>query len=165
MNLKLINELNVKDATDSFVKCCGCGRWARDMAHARPYASDDELYKRAERHFSEMTRQDWLEAFAGHPKIGDVESLKAKYNATKDWAQNEQSGVNGISDEVAQSLASGNQAYLERFGYIFIVCATGKSADEMLSVLNERLNNDPDTELETAAAEQKKITYLRLEKL
>ncbi len=165
MNLKLINELSVTDATDVFLKCCGCGRWARDMARARPFSSDEELSKRADHFFHEMTRLDWLEAFKAHPKIGDLKSLKEKYNATKNWAQNEQSGVEGISEDVAQNLASGNEAYLQKFGYIFIVCATGKTADEMLSMLNARLENNSETELPIAAEEQKKITHLRLEKL
>ena len=165
MNLKLINELSVKEATEVFLKCCGCGRWARDMAGARPFRSDEELSARADHYFSQMTRLDWLEAFAAHPKIGDLKSLKEKYNATKNWAQNEQSGAVGISDEVAQKLASCNEEYVQKFGYIFIVCATGKTAIEMLALLQKRMENNTETELPIASEEQKKITHLRLEKL
>ena len=165
MNLKLINELNADDATATFLKCCGCERWARELAEARPYASEDEIFKRAEDSFEDLTRDELMEAFASHPKIGDVDSLRKKYADTKDWAENEQSGVNGTSQEVLHSLAQGNEDYERKFGYIFIVCATGKTADEMLSMLNERLTNHSDKELSIAAAEQKKITYLRLGKL
>lgn len=106
-----------------------------------------------------------MEAFAAHPKIGDIKSLKEKYGDTKNWAQNEQAGARGISDEVAADLAASNERYLQKFGYIFIVCATGKSAQEMLAMLKLRLENDQLVELPIAAAEQVKITKLRLEKL
>lgn len=165
MNLSLINELNADDAREAFLKCCGSERWAREMAEARPYAGDDELLRQAEQSFERLTRQDWLEAFAAHPKIGDLESLRKKYNSTKAWAQSEQSGVNGTTNEVLENLASGNQAYEQKFGYIFIVCATGKTAGEMLSILNERIPNSPENEFSIALAEQKKITQLRLGKL
>jgi len=91
--------------------------------------------------------------------------LKEKYGATKNWAQNEQAGATGISDQVAEELASCNEKYLQKFGYIFIVCATGKSADQMLAMLKDRLDNEPDAELPIAGREQQKITHLRLEKL
>jgi len=165
MNLSLINELDFNDAREAFLKCCGCERWAEALAAARPYSSDDELLKRADETFAGLNRDEWLEAFAAHPKIGDVESLRQKYGNTKDWAQNEQAGVNGVSTDVIERLASGNTVYEDRFGYIFIVCATGKSADEMLEILNSRINNDPELELGLAAQEQKKITHLRLAKL
>jgi len=135
------------------------------MVGARPFASEQELSDRAEQSFNDLTRADWMDAFAAHPKIGDIKSLKEKYGSTKNWAENEQAGAHGISDEVAQDLASSNEEYFRKFGYIFIVCATGKTADEMLSMLKVRLNNDSDNELPIAAGEQKKITYLRLGKL
>lgn len=165
MNLSLINNLELNDAREAFLKCCGCERWAAAMAGARPYSSDDELTKKADQTFAELSREEWLEAFAAHPKIGDVESLRQKYGNTKDWAQNEQAGVNGVSTDVIERLASGNKTYEDRFGYIFIVCATGKSAQEMLDILNGRVDNDPSLELGIAAEEQKKITHIRLAKL
>jgi 2-oxo-4-hydroxy-4-carboxy-5-ureidoimidazoline decarboxylase len=165
MELKRINELSSSDAAEAFRKCCGSESWTQAMVQARPYASDQALLETAEKSFGELKRPDWLEAFAAHPKIGDIKSLKEKYGATKNWAQNEQSGVQGISDEVASDLAASNEEYHRKFGYIFIVCATGKSANEMLSMLKDRLKNDAETELPIAAEQQKKITYLRLEKL
>jgi 2-oxo-4-hydroxy-4-carboxy-5-ureidoimidazoline decarboxylase len=106
-----------------------------------------------------------LEAFEQHPKIGDINSLKKQYANTVAWASNEQAGVDAASDEVLQALAKGNDDYERKFGYIFIVCATGKSAGEMLELLQSRLTNDPESEIKIGAEEQNKITKLRLEKL
>ncbi len=108
---------------------------------------------------------DWLEAFAAHPKIGDRDALRAKFAATAAWSAIEQAGVDGAPEEVLDALADANDRYHERFGYIFIVCATGKTAEEMLALIRERLSNDPEVELRTAAAEQAKIARIRLEKL
>jgi OHCU decarboxylase len=106
-----------------------------------------------------------LAAFAAHPRIGDVDSLRTKFAHTKTWASGEQAGVDAASEDTLIRLADGNDAYFDRFGYIFIVCATGKSADQMLALLEARLPNDAVTELPIAAAEQRKITQLRLQKL
>lgn len=135
------------------------------MADARPFESDEALLHSADAAFSSMNKDDWLAAFAAHPKIGDINSLRQKYGNTKEWAQNEQSGVAGTSLQVLERLAAGNTAYEERFGYIFIVCATGRSAVEMLEILNGRIDNDAEQEFGIAAEEQKKITKIRLEKL
>jgi 2-oxo-4-hydroxy-4-carboxy-5-ureidoimidazoline decarboxylase len=165
MSLKHINELSAEEAQAAFFKCCGCESWASMMAQSRPFTEADHLRRRADDCFAAMTREHWLQAFAAHPKIGDIESLKKKFGATKDWAQNEQSGVKDSPIGVIEGLAEGNKSYEEKFGHIFIVCATGKSAAEMLAILSARLPNDPDSELLVAAEEQKKITYIRLEKL
>jgi 2-oxo-4-hydroxy-4-carboxy-5-ureidoimidazoline decarboxylase len=106
-----------------------------------------------------------LEAFTHHPKIGDAKSLAEKFATTKEWASNEQSGVNEASILTLNKLAEGNKAYEEKFGYIFIVCATGKSASEMLSLLESRITNTPEVEIEIAMREQNKITHLRIDKL
>jgi 2-oxo-4-hydroxy-4-carboxy-5-ureidoimidazoline decarboxylase len=106
-----------------------------------------------------------LEAFEHHPKIGDINSLKEKYPNTKEWASDEQAGINVASEEVLHAVAKGNEDYEKKFGYIFIVCATGKSAGEMRQILESRLMNNPDEEIQIAAEEQNKITKLRLEKL
>ncbi len=111
------------------------------------------------------TDADWLEAFAAHPRIGDVDALRAKFAATAAWASGEQAGVAGASESTLRALAEGNRDYEAKFGHIFIVCATGKTADEMLGLLRERLANEPDAELAVAAAEQAKITAIRLRKL
>ena len=111
------------------------------------------------------SEKDWKEAFSHHPKIGDLESLKKKFSSTAGWASDEQSGVNTASQQIIEALADGNKKYEEKFGYIFIVCAAGKSAEEMLAIFKSRLQNSPEVEIEIAADEQNKITKLRIEKL
>jgi 2-oxo-4-hydroxy-4-carboxy-5-ureidoimidazoline decarboxylase len=165
MDLKSINELSDDAVAEMFRRCCGSETWVKKMLEAKPFASGEQLFDWSDKAFSELTRADWMDAFAAHPKIGDIKSLKEKYGATKNWAQNEQAGATGISDQVAEELASCNEKYLQKFGYIFIVCATGKSADQMLAMLKDRLDNEPDAELPIAGREQQKITHLRLEKL
>ncbi|MBX9694901.1 MAG: 2-oxo-4-hydroxy-4-carboxy-5-ureidoimidazoline decarboxylase [Cyanobacteria bacterium] len=165
MNLSHINELEGTEAEEAFLKCCGSRRWASEMALHRPFHTPDELLHHAERVWARLDETDWLEAFDAHPKIGDVESLKKKYGATRNWSENEQSGVSSAEQSVIEDLAKQNSLYEERFGFIFIVCATGKSAAEMLEILNSRINNSRSDELTNAGAEQKKITCLRLEKL
>jgi 2-oxo-4-hydroxy-4-carboxy-5-ureidoimidazoline decarboxylase len=123
------------------------------------------VYAAADAIWLKLDRADWLEAFTHHPKIGDMDSLRAKFATTKEWAAGEQSGVNAANEEVLRGLADGNREYEQRFGHIFIVCATGKSAQEMLTLLRARLHNEADKELRIAAGEQAKITRIRLEKL
>ena len=135
------------------------------MVGNRPYDSADALRLAADDNWRGLAEADYLQAFDGHPKIGDVGSLKAKYANTKELAAGEQSSVNEASDEVIRALADGNTRYQEKFGFIFIVCASGKSAGEMLALLQARLPNNRDRELANAAEEQRKIFHLRLEKL
>lgn len=131
------------------------------------FPADDlvELLEDAEEMWYACSKDDWKEAFAHHPKIGDVESLTKKFASTAEWASGEQSGVNIAAKETIEALAEGNRLYEEKFGYIFIVCATGKSAEEMLGLLRSRLSNSPNEEIQVAADEQNMITKLRLEKL
>ena len=124
-----------------------------------------ELLEDAEEEWNQCSEEDWKEAFSHHPKIGDVESLTKKFASTAQWASGEQSAVNVASKETIEALAEGNRLYEEKFGYIFIVCATGKSAEEMLMLLRSRLENKPEEEILIAADEQNKITKLRIEKL
>ena len=124
-----------------------------------------ELLDDAEEQWYKCSQEDWKEAFSHHPKIGDIDSLKKKFASTANWAMGEQSGTSTAPEETIKALAKGNKEYEDKFGYIFIVCATGKSADEMLTILESRLPNDPEKEIEIAAEEQNKITRLRLEKL
>jgi 2-oxo-4-hydroxy-4-carboxy-5-ureidoimidazoline decarboxylase len=135
------------------------------MVAARPFADRVQLLAFADALARDLSRADWLEAFSHHPRIGDVAALREKFAATAAWASQEQRGAAAASDATLEALARGNRTYEERFGYIFIVCATGRSADEMLALLEARLHNDPADELGFAAAEQMKITRLRLEKL
>ena len=112
-----------------------------------------------------MTNEDWLQAFRAHPKIGENKAAAGQTQQEAVWSENEQSGMQAAATDTVALLDQGNRDYEARFGFIFIVCASGKSSDEMLSILKRRLQNDPSEELRVAAAEQQKITRLRLEKL
>ena len=112
-----------------------------------------------------LDRNDWLEAFRNHPKIGEKKAADPVSTQAREWSGQEQAGVASASQETVDSLATLNRAYEEKFGFIFIICATGKTSGEMLSTLRERLEHDPVDELPIAAAEQSKITALRLKKL
>jgi 2-oxo-4-hydroxy-4-carboxy-5-ureidoimidazoline decarboxylase len=146
-------------------QCCGSDTWVQKMLDSPPAEDLVDLLELAEEKWYECKENDWREAFEQHPMIGDLPSLREKYAATADWAAGEQSGVNTASEEVLNELSKANKAYREKFGYIFIVCATGKSAKQMLQLLNERIHNDPAAELSIAMEEQLSITKLRLEKL
>jgi 2-oxo-4-hydroxy-4-carboxy-5-ureidoimidazoline decarboxylase len=139
------------------MRCCGSRRWADGMTAARPFASADAMMMTGDVIWSALDRADWLEAFAAHPRIGDSQ-------AVGDAAQ-EQAGAAGADAAVKQRLAERNRDYEARFGYIFIVCATGKSASDMLEILERRLAHEPGRELPIAAGEQRRITRLRLAKL
>jgi 2-oxo-4-hydroxy-4-carboxy-5-ureidoimidazoline decarboxylase len=165
MNVQSLNNMPPEDARAALLRCCGSPRWADVMTDRRPFASGAEVLQAAGEIWAGMDRADWLEAFAAHPRIGDLDSLCKKFATTADLASGEQAGVAGAREDVIRALADGNREYEAKFGHIFIVCATGKTAGEMLAILRERLPNDPDTELRIAAAEQAKITRLRLEKL
>ena len=165
MTLEQLNRLDDAAAHAALERCCGARRWVERVCTARPYRDRAALSAAAEHAFEALERADWLEAFAHHPKIGDVASLRAKYASTAAWAGEEQRGASAAGEATLEALADGNRAYEQRFGYIFIVCATGKSADEMLALLHARMPNPPERELKVAAEEQMKITRLRLEKL
>jgi 2-oxo-4-hydroxy-4-carboxy-5-ureidoimidazoline decarboxylase len=165
IDLNALNSWSEAEARAAFLRCCGSTRWTAYMTAIRPFLSEVNLFAAAEDAWRGLAREDWLEAFAAHPRIGDVDSLRKKFAATAAWSAQEQAGVSGASDEVLLALAEGNRAYEAKFGYLFIVCATGKTAAEMLALLRRRLGNAPEEELLHAAAEQAKITHLRLQKL
>ncbi len=165
MTLTELNALDPETAAGVLQRCCGSPQWVSQMLAARPFANLDHVIERSEEIWWRLSEADWKEAFRCHPQIGDLASLRDKFAATATWAEGEQSGVRSASEEILQKLAEGNRMYAERFGYIFIVCATGKSAEEMLNLLNARLVNPPEIEITLAASEQAKITRLRLEKL
>ena len=156
-----LNSLPVAAARAALGRCCGARHWVEAMLAARPFASDAELLATAERVWWGLGRTDWLEAFAAHPRIGG----RGSGRATTDWARREQAGADGAAVATLAALAQGNLTYEERFGHVFLISATGKTADEMLGALRGRLTNDPATELRVAAEEQAKITRLRLDKL
>lgn len=163
--LEWINSLSTADAVEAFRRCCGSTAWCESLAGSRPLADTEAVTRLADEGFDQLTDGAWLEAFAAHPRIGDFDSLKMKYAGNKEWSGGEQAGAAEADDATLHRLAEGNAAYEERFGYRFIVCATGKSAAEMLALLEARLGNDGETELRIAADEQRKITHLRLAKL
>ena len=165
MDIQSLNTLPIDQANHLFMQCCTSERWIKEMVANRPFADTNSLRETADQIWNHLTEKDYLLAFEGHPKIGDVGSLKAKYANTKELASGEQSGANCATDEIIAELADSNSAYEEKYGFIFIVCATGKSASEMLALLQERLQNDRQKELEIASEEQRKIFHLRLEKL
>jgi OHCU decarboxylase len=160
-----INELSPEEAHAEFLKCCGSDEWARRMSDARPFSNPDELLSKADEIWWSLTQEDWLEAFRAHPKIGEKNAAAAQSAEAQRWSAQEQSESERAPAETKAALAAGNRVYEQRFGFIFIICATGRSAEEMLSGLNGRLNNDAETELRIAAEEQRKITQLRLQKL
>jgi 2-oxo-4-hydroxy-4-carboxy-5-ureidoimidazoline decarboxylase len=163
---KRLNELSKTQAYDALFSCCGCHNWAAIMVNSRPFTDDIQVHDLAKEIWHSMSKDDYLEAFTHHPQIGaDPEKLRQKFGKTSDWSLNEQSGVEQASEETIQALAEANQRYLDKFGYIFIVCASGKSATQMLNIVQHRLANAPLEELQFAAKEQQKITTLRLEKL
>jgi len=135
------------------------------MTSVRPFISLEDLLAKADSLWRSLSEEDWLEAFRAHPKIGEQKAAAAQSEQAGNWSSQEQSGIERAAIETRAALAKRNQEYEKRFGFIFIVCATGKSSEEMLAILNDRLQNDPKTELPVAAAEQRKITRLRLEKL
>lgn len=165
MTLQQLNNLTALQFKEKLFECCGSTAWVTKLSEKIPFESIEELKKATDAAWSGCEKKDWLEAFSHHPKIGDVKSLEKKFATTKQWASGEQAGVNTAVPTVLQELKDLNDAYEKKFGYIFIVCATGKSAGEMLSILKSRLKNSADEEIKIAAVEQNKITHLRLEKL
>ncbi|MBV9928642.1 MAG: 2-oxo-4-hydroxy-4-carboxy-5-ureidoimidazoline decarboxylase [Acidobacteria bacterium] len=159
-----LNRLSSDEARAALLSCCGSTRWASEVAALRPFWDVGQLLNIGGRVWGELPREDWLEAFRAHPKIGEKRAERETGAEARAWAEGEQSGAREASDETLDELAKANREYEERFGFIFIVCATGKSAEEMLALLRGRFNNDPDAELRVAATEQWRITELRLKK-
>jgi 2-oxo-4-hydroxy-4-carboxy-5-ureidoimidazoline decarboxylase len=165
VTLQVLNQAETEQAAQLLQQCCTSDSWIARVLEQRPFADADALRSAADTAWQHLDEADYLQAFEGHPKIGDVNSLKAKYADTKQLAAGEQASVNSANETVISALAAGNAAYEKKFGFIFIVCATGKSAGEMLALLQERLRNSREQELANAAEEQRKIFHLRLEKL
>ena len=191
--LDRLNALPREEAEARLLACCGSRQWARRLASERPFRSASDLADAADRIWRSLLADDWLEAFAAHPRIGNAagtgpadlhpppnfpgpkkgtdsfnefcEIPKINLSPFSRWARQEQAGTKSASPETLANLADVNHEYEERFGHIFIVCATGKSAAEMLALAESRLHNDPRTELAIAAEEQRKIMRLRLAKL
>lgn len=165
MTLAELNALSAHDAAEAFLACCGSTRWAHAMEARRPFGDAHDVTATADEVWFGLDAEDWLEAFRAHPRIGERKAAQAQGAQAASWSAQEQSGAAGAGEDVATALADGNRAYEARFGHIYIVCATGKTAEEMLAILRERLAHDPATELRAAAGEQARITRLRVEKL
>lgn len=147
-----------------FHTVCGSKRWADLLVAARPFATESDLFAHADRAWFGLGREDWLEAFSHHPRIGERNLTQAKFAATAAQSTREQSGMAAATEAERAEFAAGNAEYERRFGHVFLICATGRSAGDMLTALRARLVNDPATELRNAAAEQAKITRIRLER-
>src|SRR3954464_5176578 len=185
MQLDYLNALDADAAARELLRCCGSRKWARQMTAARPFPTVAAINEAADRIWWSLEEADWREAFAAHPKIGAGtaggggraeaaqthagagagEAGRAEAADTSAWSAAEQSAVASAAVDVTARLAEANREYEARFGYIFIICATGRSAVEMLDGLERRLGNAPDRELRIAAEEQRKITRLRVAKL
>jgi 2-oxo-4-hydroxy-4-carboxy-5-ureidoimidazoline decarboxylase len=145
--------------------CCGSSRWVSAMVTRRPFGSRDVLLGAAENFWLMLEPAEWREAFAHHPRIGQQQSAGPSSAQGQRWSRDEQGGLEGAGDAVRRALAEVNREYEARFGYVYLVCATGKSGAELLALARERLGHDPERELVVAAREQQKIMRLRLEKL
>jgi OHCU decarboxylase len=165
MTLDQLNELSAEQAKAELLKCCGSKAWATKMCAARPFADNASLTAAADAVCESLNEEDWLEAFRAHPKIGERKAATDQSRQAQSWSAEEQSGVANAASKTVHELAQKNRDYEARFGFIFIVCATGKSPEEMLSILQSRISNDRQDELLIAAEEQRQITRLRLEKL
>lgn len=165
MTIAEFDQLDKQQKETLLFNCCGCRAWVKGMLEIFPVQDLIDLLEYAEEKWYDCNPAEWLEAFEHHPKIGDIESIQKKFANTANYAQSEQAGVAADDKKVLEELMQANEEYEDTFGYIFIVCATGKTAPEMLEILNERLLNNPHDELLIAAGEQDKITKLRLQKL
>ena len=164
-DLAWLNELDAEEAREELLKCCGATRWAEAVQQSRPYRKLEDLLARANEVWWSLAESDWLEAFRSHPKIGERKAAQSVAAQSQQWSAHEQRGVQDAAPDAVEKLARLNREYEEKFGFIFIVCATGKSSDEILALLEERLQNEAGAELPIAAAEQARITELRLRKL
>jgi 2-oxo-4-hydroxy-4-carboxy-5-ureidoimidazoline decarboxylase len=158
------NAMDSAEAAAIVLSCCGSTRWAETLAHSRPISDETALLHRAEEIWWQLDEADWLEAFAAHPRIGERKAPKEATSQSAAWSVTEQSGVIHEDSAILSALADGNRRYEERFGRIYIVCATGKTAHEMLVILNRRLANDDKSELRESAEQQRQITAIRLRK-
>ncbi|MEP7274408.1 MAG: 2-oxo-4-hydroxy-4-carboxy-5-ureidoimidazoline decarboxylase [Acidobacteriota bacterium] len=165
-SLKELNSASPQEAYDDLLACCGSSSWAARLLNSRPFVDLRSLEETADRLSRELTADDWLEAFASHPRIGQRKPGQSESDGRASaWSAQEQVGTRNVPNETLTALAAANLAYEERFGYIFIVCATGRSTEEMLAICHERLNNDAQSELLVAADELRQIAGIRLRRL
>lgn len=165
MTIQEFNARSLQEQKEELFRCCGSAVWVEQMIRHVPLESLESFLEKSDHAWFALSENEWLEAFSHHPKIGDVKSLQKKFAATAGWASGEQAGVSTAGEQTLSALKKGNDDYEDKFGFIFIVCATGKSAEEMLQLLLNRLQNNYEMEIRVAAEEQNKITHLRLHKL
>ena len=158
------NAATAEAAREAMLACCGSARWAKAMTDLRPVASVPALSEAADRVWSAMQEPDWIEAFACHPRIGERKSAVHTGAQSATWSQQEQVQTGSASERVMAEMAAGNKQYEERFGFTYIVCATGKSTEEMLAILKRRLASNREAELREAAEQQRQIMQIRLGK-
>ena len=161
------NRLADVEAENELLACCGSRAWAQRMAGRRPFGGESELLAAADETWWKLSEVDWMEAFRSHPRIGESCAEPPPVdgaNRSAHWSAQEQSGVAAVGDAIKVALVEANREYEQRFGHIFIVCATGRSAVEILEALEQRLQNDARTELREAAEQQRQITQIRLRK-
>jgi 2-oxo-4-hydroxy-4-carboxy-5-ureidoimidazoline decarboxylase len=158
------NALPAEEAAQEILSCCGSRTWAAEVAAQRPFADEVALFAAASNCWRSLPESDWLEAFRSHPRIGEKHAEKTTTAVSAAWSKAEQSQMNDADAAVLSRMQEGHRAYEERFGRIFIVCATGKQPAEMLQILEQRLRNDPASEWVVSAAQQEQITQLRLRK-
>jgi 2-oxo-4-hydroxy-4-carboxy-5-ureidoimidazoline decarboxylase len=158
------NRLSAQEAIQQILACCGSEAWARELAARRPISDEATLVAASDEIWGRLHAEDWLQAFSTHPRIGERQAPAEASTESAAWSAQEQRTVSAADRLVQAALAQANQEYEQRFGRVFIVCATGKSAHEMLDILRRRLQNDPSVELREASEEQRKITNIRLKK-
>lgn len=164
-NLDRLNRESDREVRQRLLTVCGSTKWVEGMMAHRPFASVDALCEVADRVWFGLSKDDWLEAFSHHPRIGERNLAQARFAATAAQSSKEQSGMAGATETVRAAFAAKNAEYEQKFGHVFLICATGKTGEEMLSSLRERMPNDAATELQNAANEQSKIVRIRLGKL
>ncbi len=163
--LRQLNTMDDQDLRAVLADFCAAPAWIERIQASRPFAAPAAVLTAADTAAEAVGPDDWREAFRHHPPIGERTSERRQSEAAQSLSEREQAGAQHASSSDLAALAQGNRAYQDRFGYVFIVCATGKTVPEMLAMLRDRLTNDPDTELRIAAGEQRRITRLRLERL
>jgi 2-oxo-4-hydroxy-4-carboxy-5-ureidoimidazoline decarboxylase len=159
---RAIDAAHADEARAMLRVCCGSARWIERMLAARPFGSSERTRRLARDEWFSLEPSDWQEAFAHHPRIGDVEALRERFPASGSLSEKEQAGVTGAAESTLGALLEGNRAYESRFGYTFIICASGRTAAEMLDILHARLRNDPAEEIRLAAEEHARICERRL---
>jgi OHCU decarboxylase len=155
--IERLNGLDQEACDAALRRCCGSGAWVRVMRASRPFSDRGALVRTADEVWLSLGRSDWLEAFAAHPRIGERHATG--------WSADEQAGTRDAAAATLERLAEAQREYEQRFGHLFIVCATGRRANEMLAIVESRLGNAPDAEMQIAVEEQRKIMRLRLDKL